>query len=155
MIGFREAKKAKRKSLLTTAGWNSVILSPVWRQIAEKLRKMEARVGAGWNSVVLSSYDDGRSAVGGLLPVFQSASAGNNSTADLSSSSVAGIGEEESRLIFTEPLLDGGVRFVFAVPAVEEFGIEETPDLLEKLGVLCRRMKSKSCANPLATDRID
>ena len=32
-------------------------------------------------------------------------------------------------MIFAEPLLDGGVRFVFAVPS-EEFGIEETPDLL-------------------------
>ena len=66
---------------------------------------------------------------GGPLPVFQSASVGNNPTVDSASSS-AGIGEWKSQLIFAEPLLDGGVRFVFAVPAAEEFGIEETPDLL-------------------------
>ena len=64
---------------------------------------------------------------GGPLPVFQSASVGDNLSA--SSSSAAGIGEWKSRLLFAEPLLDGGVRFVFAISA-EEFRIEETPDLL-------------------------
>ena len=66
---------------------------------------------------------------GGPLPVFQSASVGDNLSAS-SAASAAGLGEWKSQLIFAEPLLDGGVRFVFAVPAVEEFGIEETPDLL-------------------------
>ena len=65
---------------------------------------------------------------GGPLPVFQSASVGDNPSA--SSSSAAGLGEWKSRLIFAEPLLDGGVRFVFAVPDAEGFRIEETPDLL-------------------------
>ena len=65
---------------------------------------------------------------GGPLPVFQSASVGGNLSA--SSSSAAGLGEWKSRLISAAPLADGDVRFVFAVPAVEEFGIEETPDLL-------------------------
>ena len=62
---------------------------------------------------------------GGPLPVFQSASVGDNPSA----SSSSGIGEWKSRLISTETLPDGGVRFVFAVPA-GEFRIEETPDLL-------------------------
>ena len=66
---------------------------------------------------------------GGPLPVFQSASAVANPS-ESSSSSAAGLGEWKSRLIFAEPLDVGGVRFVFAVPAAEEFGIEETPDLL-------------------------
>ncbi len=95
---------------------------------------MEERVGAGWNSVVLSSHDDDRSAVGGALFVFQSSAVGDgangvNPTADLSSSSVAGIGEGESRLIFAESLPNGGVRFVFLVPE-EEFKMEETVKLL-------------------------
>ena len=54
---------------------------------------------------------------GGPLPVFQSASVGNKPSA--SSSSAAGIEEWKSRLIFAESLLDGGVRFVFLVPAEE------------------------------------
>ncbi len=96
---------------------------------------MEERVVAGWNSVVLSSHDDGRSAVGRSLFVFQSSAVGDgangvNPTADLSSSSIAGIGERKSRLIFAAPQLNGGVRFVFAVPAVEEFAVEGTVDLL-------------------------
>ena len=66
---------------------------------------------------------------GGPLLVFQSASVGDNPSAS-SSSSVAVLGEWKSQFIFAEPLLDGGVRFVFAVPAAEEFGIEETADLL-------------------------
>ena len=65
---------------------------------------------------------------GGPLPVFQTASAGANPSA--SSSSAGGLGEWKSQLIFAEPLPDGGVRFVFAVPAAEEFGIEETSALL-------------------------
>ncbi len=62
---------------------------------------------------------------GGPLPAFQSASVGNNPSA----SSSAGLEEWKSRLIFAEPLLDGGVRFVFVVSA-EEFAVEETVDLL-------------------------
>ena len=58
---------------------------------------------------------------GGPLPVFQAASA--------SSSSAARLGEWKSQLILAEPLADGGVRFVFAVPNADEFGIEETPAL--------------------------
>ena len=65
---------------------------------------------------------------GGPLPVFQTASVGNKPSADSASSSTV-FEKGESRLIFAEPLLAGGVRFVFAVPA-EEFGIEETPALL-------------------------
>ena len=61
--------------------------------------------------------------------VFQTASVGNKPSADSASSSTV-FETGESRLIFAEPLLAGGVRFVFAVPAAEEFGIEETPDLL-------------------------
>ena len=61
---------------------------------------------------------------GGPLPVFQTASA--------SSASAAGLGEWKSQLILAEPLPDGGVRFVFAVPDAEEFGIEETPALLRE-----------------------
>ncbi len=64
---------------------------------------------------------------GGPLPVFQSASVGNKPSA--SSSSAAGIEEWKSQFIFAESLLDGGVRFVFLVPA-EEFQIEETDNLL-------------------------
>ncbi len=69
---------------------------------------------------------------GGPLPQpqsFQPSATSSTNQADLAGSSI-GIREGESRLIFAEPLPDGGVRFVFAVPAVEEFGIEETPDLL-------------------------
>ena len=67
---------------------------------------------------------------GGPLPLFQAqAVGGGDPTASLAGSSI-GIGEWKSRLIFAEPLQNGGVRFVFAVPAAEEFGIEETPDLL-------------------------
>lgn len=66
---------------------------------------------------------------GGPLPAFQSASVGNNPMADSASSSTV-LEKGKSRLIFAEPLADGGVRFVFAVPDAEEFGIEETPDLL-------------------------
>ena len=65
---------------------------------------------------------------GGPLPVFQSASVGNKPSADSASSSTV-FETGESRLIFAEPLLAGGVRFVFAVPA-EEFQMEETVDLL-------------------------
>ena len=59
---------------------------------------------------------------GGPLPVFQTASASSSSFA-------AGIGEWKSQFIFAEPLLNGGVRFVFLVPP-EELKIEETADLL-------------------------
>ncbi len=68
---------------------------------------------------------------GGPLPQpqsFQTSSALSQSQTDLASSAIA-IGEWKSRLILAESLLNGGVRFVFAVPAVEEFGIEESPDL--------------------------
>ena len=65
---------------------------------------------------------------GGPLPVFQSSAADNHPTA-ATASSVAGLGTGESRLIFAESLLNGGVRFVFLVPA-EEFQIEETDNLL-------------------------
>ena len=65
---------------------------------------------------------------GGPLPIFQSASVGNNPTADSASSSTV-FEKGKSRLIFAEPLLEGGVRFVFLVPA-EELKIETTPDLL-------------------------
>ena len=65
---------------------------------------------------------------GGPLPVLQAqAVSGNNSTALASSS--AGNETMQSRLIFAEPLQNGGVRFVFLVTA-EEFKIETTPDLL-------------------------
>ena len=69
---------------------------------------------------------------GGPLPQPQSfqLSATSSASQPVLTSSSAGIGEWKSQLIFAEPLPDGGVRFVFAVPAVEEFGIEETPDLL-------------------------
>lgn len=68
--------------------------------------------------------------LGGPLPVFQSASVGNKPTGSTaSSSSSASFGEWKSRLIFAETLLDGGVRFVFFVPA-EEFQMEETVELL-------------------------
>ena len=63
---------------------------------------------------------------GGPLPVFQSASVGDNPSA--SSSSAGGLKEWKSRLIFAESLLDGGVRFVFLVPP-DELKIEENPDL--------------------------
>ena len=65
---------------------------------------------------------------GGPLPIFQSASVGNNPTADSATSSTV-FEKGKSRLIFAEPLLDGGVRFVFLVPP-EEFKIETTPDLM-------------------------
>ena len=66
---------------------------------------------------------------GGPLLVFQSASAeGNHPMADSASSSSSG-GGWKSRLISAEPLLEGGVRFVFLVPS-GEFKIEESPDLL-------------------------
>ena len=65
---------------------------------------------------------------GGPLPVFQSALVGDNPSAS-SSSSAAGLEIRQSRLIFAESLLDGGVRFVFLV-APEELKIEETTDLL-------------------------
>ena len=65
---------------------------------------------------------------GGPLPVFQSASVGNNPTADSANSS-DGLETEESRLIFAETLADGGIRFVFLVPS-GEFQMEETADLL-------------------------
>ena len=65
---------------------------------------------------------------GGPLPVFQAASSGDNPSE--SSAFASGIGEGKSQLILAEPLPDGGVRFVFAVPAAEEFGIEGTPALL-------------------------
>ncbi len=64
---------------------------------------------------------------GGPLPAFQTASASDNPSA--SSASAGGLGEWKSQLIFAEPLADGGVRFVFAVPNADEFGIEETPAL--------------------------
>ena len=64
---------------------------------------------------------------GGPLPVFQSTSAVANRSEN--SASASGIGEWKSQLIFAEPLLDGGVRFVFLV-SPEEFKIEETVDLL-------------------------
>ena len=68
---------------------------------------------------------------GGPLPQPQSFQPSATSSArqpGLTGSSI-GLGEGESQLIFAEPLLDGGVRFVFAVPA-EEFQMEETVDLL-------------------------
>ena len=65
---------------------------------------------------------------GGPLPAFQTASASDNPSA--SSSLAAGFGEWKSQLIFAAPLADGDVRFVFAVPAAEEFAVEETTDLL-------------------------
>ena len=70
---------------------------------------------------------------GGPLPQLQSFQPSATSSArqpGLNGSSI-GLGEGESRLIFAEPLLDGGVRFVFAVPA-EEFQMEETVDLLAR-----------------------
>ena len=45
------------------------------------------------------------------------------------SGSFYGLGEWKSQLIFADTLLNGGVRFVFAVPA-EEVRIEKTADLL-------------------------
>ena len=68
---------------------------------------------------------------GGPLPQpqsFQTSSASGQSQTDLASSAI-GMGEWKSQLIFAAPLADGDVRFVFAVPAAEEFGIEETPNL--------------------------
>ena len=69
---------------------------------------------------------------GGPLPQpqsFQPSTTSSANQADLAGSA-AGSGEWKSQLIFAEPLLDGGVRFVFLVPAAEEFKIETTPDLL-------------------------
>ena len=67
---------------------------------------------------------------GGPLPQPQSFQLSATSSASQPALTGSSAGEWKSRLIFAEPLLDGGVRFVFAVPAVEEFRIEETPDLL-------------------------
>ena len=70
---------------------------------------------------------------GGPLPQpqsFQPSTTSSANQADLAGSSI-GIREGESRLIFAEPLLDGGVRFVFLVPA-EEFQMEETDNLLAR-----------------------
>ena len=69
---------------------------------------------------------------GGPLPQPQSFQPLATSSANqpILTGSSDGLEEWKSQLIFAEPLPDGGVRFVFAVPAVEEFGIEETPDLL-------------------------
>ena len=67
-------------------------------------------------------------ASGGPLPAFQSASVGNNPTADSASSSTV-LEKGQSQFIFAESLLDGDVRFVFLVPP-EELKIETTPDLL-------------------------
>ena len=69
---------------------------------------------------------------GGPLPQpqsFQPSTTSSASQTALAGSSI-GIGEWKSRLIFAEPLLDGGVRFVFVVPAAEELKIETTLDLL-------------------------
>ena len=71
---------------------------------------------------------------GGPLPQpqsFQPSTTSSASQVDLAGSA-AGLGEGKSRLIFAESLLDGGVRFVFLVPAAEEFKIETTPDLLSR-----------------------
>ena len=69
---------------------------------------------------------------GGPLPQPQSfqpsSTTSSANQADLAGSSI-GLREGKSRLIFAEPLLDGGVRFVFLVPP-EELKIETTPDLL-------------------------
>ena len=70
---------------------------------------------------------------GGPLPQpqsFQPSTTSSANRADWASSSI-GIGEGESQLIFAEPLADGGVRFVFLVPA-EEFQMEETDNLLAR-----------------------
>ena len=65
---------------------------------------------------------------GGPLPQAAKLSTSSASQPGLTGSSI-GLGEWKSRLIFAESLLNGGVRFVFLVPA-EEFQIEETADLL-------------------------
>ena len=67
---------------------------------------------------------------GGPLPQPQSFQPSTTSSASQTAlaDSSAGIGEWKSRLIFAEPLLDGGVRFVFLVPP-DELKIEENPDL--------------------------
>ena len=67
---------------------------------------------------------------GGPLPQPQSFQSSATSSASQPVLTGSSAGEWKSQLIFAESLLDGGVRFVFAVPAAEEFGIEETPDLL-------------------------
>ena len=70
---------------------------------------------------------------GGPLPQpqsFQPSATSSASQADLAGSSI-GLGEGESRLIFAESLPNGGVRFVFLVPA-EEFQMEETDNLLAR-----------------------
>ena len=70
---------------------------------------------------------------GGPLPQpqsFQPSATSSANQADLAGSSI-GLGEGESRLIFAESLPNGGVRFVFLVPA-EEFQMEETNNLLAR-----------------------
>ena len=67
---------------------------------------------------------------GGPLPQpqsFQPSTTSSTSQPDLASS-LTGL-EWKIRLIFAEPLANGGVRFVFLVPS-GEFKIETTPDLM-------------------------
>ena len=69
---------------------------------------------------------------GGPLPQAPSSQASggfSSASQEALAGSSAGLGEWKSRLIFAEPLQNGGVRFVFLVPA-EELKIETTPDLL-------------------------
>ena len=70
---------------------------------------------------------------GGPLPQpqsFQPSTTSSASQTALAGSSI-GIGGWKSQLLFAEPLPNGGVRFVFLVPA-EEFQMEETDNLLAR-----------------------
>ena len=67
---------------------------------------------------------------GGPLPVFQSSAVVGGHSTEATASSSTVLEKGKSRLIFAEPLLDGGVRFVFLVPA-EELKIKTTTDLLD------------------------
>ena len=88
-----------------------------------------AEDGSGQTYIVEVTKAEAPPVSGGPLPIFQSASVGNNPTADSASSSTV-FEKGKSRLISAEPLASGGVRFVFLVVSAEEFRLETSSSLI-------------------------